>query len=315
MTAEYWQRRNEEMKHIQDMFDSDAAYNAELKRLYARTQREIQKEIDGFLTRYAGSENITMIEVNKRVSKMDVEEFADKAKQYVKERNFSDESNRQLKVYNLKMKINRLELLNEHIRLETIAMANDEERLLTARLNKEVYDEFVRQSGILGESVPSVVQLDNLARQIVSADFKGTNFSNRVWTNQKELQSELENAIRRTIIKGENPRVAARGLRKLVNDNVKNKRYAAERLAITESGRVQVSTQIASYKEYDIDQLIIICEPSACNQCKPHDDEVVNVSEAEQGVSVPIFHPNCRCSTSSFVSRKLWDDDLKARGL
>lgn len=315
MTAEYWQRRNEEMKHIQDMFNSDAAYNAEIKRIYDRAQREIQKEIDAFITNYAKGENITIADARKQVNKMDVEAFAEKAKQYVKERDFSPQANEELKKYNLRMKMSRLEMLNHHIQLETIAMANDEEKLLTARLDEEIYNEYVRQAGILGESVPSAAQLKSISKVIVTADFHGANFSSRIWVNRAELQNELEKAISRTMIQGENPRVTARNLRRLVNDNVKNKRYAAERLAITESGRVQVATQMASYENYGIDQLTVICEPSACSQCKPHDGKVVSTKDAEQGVDIPIFHPNCRCSTSSYVDRTAWDENLKARGL
>src|SRR5690625_4323259 len=101
--SDYWQKRNEEMRHIQSMFNSDEQYNAELRRLYRQAHVEIQKEIDSFLQNYAGRERLSMDEARKKVTKFDVENFSDKAKRYVKERNFSDEANRQLKIYNLKM--------------------------------------------------------------------------------------------------------------------------------------------------------------------------------------------------------------------
>lgn len=303
MTAEYWQRRNEEMKHIQDMFDSDAAYNAEIKRIYDRAQREIQKEIDAFITNYAKGENISIADALKQVNKMDVEAFAEKAKQYVKERDFSPQANEELKKYNLRMKMSRLEMLNHHIQLETIAMANDEEKLLTARLDEEVYNEYVRQAGILGESVPSVAQLKSISKVIVTADFHGANFSSRIWVNRAELQNELEKAISRTMIQGENPRVTARNLRRLVNDNVKNKRYVAERLAITESSRVQGQTARQSFEDYGYEEYMWIAEPGACKICKPLDGKVFKVKD--MGGSSPAIpqHPSCRCSTAAHMDR------------
>ena len=153
--SNYWQRRNEELKHIQSQFQTDADYNRELRRIYDSGQREIQKEVDSFLQNYAGRENLSMDEAIKKVDKMDVEAFRDKAKRYVEEKNFSPRANDELRAFNVKMRINRHQLLNEHIRLETIAMANSEERLLTARLDEEVYEEMQRQAGILGMTVPS----------------------------------------------------------------------------------------------------------------------------------------------------------------
>lgn len=315
MTAEYWQRRNEEMKHIQSQFNTDASYNEELKRIYRLSEREIDKEIQAFMSRYASSENVSMDIARERVSKMDVEAFQDKAKQYVKEKNFSPQANEELKRYNLRMKTSRLELLNEHIRLETIALANDEEKLLTARLDEEVYKEFERQAGILGQTVPSQATLRRNAKQIVTADFKGTNFSNRIWTNQHELQNELETVIRRTIIRGENPRVASRELQKLVKENVGNKRHAAERLAITESGRVQTESQRASFEEYEIEQYEYIAEPDACEICSELDGELFNVADMQAGENANPMHPNCRCSVSSVVDRTAFEANLTARGL
>ena len=313
--SNYWQRRNEELKHIQLQFQTDADYNRELRRIYDSGQREIQKEVDSFLQNYAGRENLSMDEAIKKVDKMDVESFRDKAKRYVEEKNFSPRANDELRAFNVKMRINRHQLLNEHIRLETIAMANSEERLLTARLDEEVYKEMQRQAGILGMTVPSPERIRELSKQIVAADFKGTNFSNRIWTNQSELQAELENVMRRTIIRGENPRVAARQLRGLVNDGVGNAKAKAERIAITESARIQISTQMESFKEFDIEQLEIIVEPDGCSICQEHDGEIVNVAGAVQGDNVPIFHPHCRCSTSAVVDRNAWEADLRSRGL
>ena len=313
--SNYWQRRNEELKHIQSQFQTDADYNRELRRIYDSGQREIQKEVDSFLQNYAGRENLSMDEAIKKVDKMDVEAFRDKAKRYVEEKDFSPRANDELRAFNVKMRMNRHQLLNEHIRLETVAMANSEERLLTARLDEEVYKEMQRQAGILGMTVPSPERIRAFSKVIVAADFKGTNFSNRIWANQSELQAELENVMRRTIIRGENPRVAARQLKGLVNDGVGSAKYKAERIAITESGRIQISTQIESFKEFGIEQLEVIVEPDGCSICQEHDGEIVNVADAVQGDNVPIFHPNCRCSTSSYVDRDAWDADLRSRGL
>ena len=54
----------------------------------------------------------------KKASEMDVTKFADKAAKAVKEKDFSHATNEWLKVYNLRMKVSRLELLKAELTLE-----------------------------------------------------------------------------------------------------------------------------------------------------------------------------------------------------
>ena len=51
---------------------------------------------------------ITRSEAMKRACEMDVKAFYRKAKKYVKEKDFSPTANKELKLYNLTMRVNRL---------------------------------------------------------------------------------------------------------------------------------------------------------------------------------------------------------------
>jgi len=265
--------------------------------------------------RYAAKENLSLADVKKKISKLDVESFAAKAEKYVKEKDFSDTANQELRLYNITMRTNRLELLQANIRLNTIGLANEEQRMLEEHLMETAMREYARQAGILGDSVPSQKQLANIAKNIVNAEFRNVEFSNRIWQNQKELQEGLENVIRRTLINGENPRVGARKLRALVEKEFKLKEYAADRIAITETGRVQIEVQKTSYNDYGYDQYVFISEPKACKVCKPLDGEIFKVSKMTPGTNAPMMHPMCRCSTSAYMDREAWDERMKARGL
>ena len=167
----------------------------------------------------------------------------------------------------------------------------------------------------MGQALPDRKQLLRKVKSLVSAEFRGTTFSERVWQNQRELQQGLERTLRRTIIRGENPRVAGRELRELVLREFENKKYAADRIAITESGRIQIDVQEETYKEYDIEQYIYLAELDACDICADLDGEVFNVSDMRVGENAPVMHPFCKCSTSGVVDRNAWERDLTARGL
>src|SRR5699024_6161027 len=135
------------------------------------------------------------------------------------------------------------------------------------------------QAGIVGQALPDKKHLLRKVKSLVSAEFRGTTFSERVWQNQKELQQGLERTLRRTIIRGENPRVGGSELQKLVHKEIEKKKYAEDRIAITESGSDQTVVQEETYKEYDIEQYIFISEIDACSDCIALDGEVFIVKD------------------------------------
>lgn len=311
--SDYWARRNEELERIRQQFNTDAQYNKELERIYTRAQREIDKEIQAELISFATRDEVSMAEARRRVDKMDVEAFKEKAKRYVEEKNFSPRANEELRAYNTRMRMSRLELLKHNIHLETVALADEEDKLLSARLTDEAVKEYTRQAGILGETIPD--NLDRVARQLVVADFQGTDFSERIWRNQKTLRNELENTLDDVLIRGQHPRKASRDLRDLVSKEFGNKKYAAERIAITESSRVQTQVAEQSYADYGIEQYEYIAEIDACDVCGELDGQIFNLRDMEQGVNAPPIHPSCRCAISSYVDRNAFEADLTARGL
>ena len=203
------------------------------------------------------------------------------------------------------MRSNRLELLEAKVNLLSVDMAKEEEALLQRHLAKEALNEYNRQAGILGMTVPSDRQLRRMTQAVLTAQFEGATFSDRIWLNQAELRDGINRTLERTIIRGQNPRVAARELRGLVSDEFGKKKYAADRIAITESARVQSAVQEQSFKDAGIEQYMYIAEvdDKVCEECGSLDGKIFKVSEMEPGVNASPIHPFCRCSTSSYVER------------
>lgn len=301
---DYWKARNIELAHIQKSMRSDASYKGQITRLYNLVQEDIEKEIARDIGNFADRQGVSMVEARKLISKTDVEKFQDRAKQYVEEKNFSDQANRELRSYNVTMRTNRLELLEAKIHLNTTALANEEEYMLQNHLSKEFIKEYERQAGILEMTVPSQKQLARHAKVFVEAEFRGTTFSNRVWQSQRELQHGLENSLRRNIMLGENPRKTARELYEFVDETFVSKKYAADRIAITESGRLQTEAQRASMIDGDIEEYMFIAEPDACDDCQDLDGGIFKVKDMQAGTNANPIHPNCKCSTAGYVSRK-----------
>src|SRR5699024_1440752 len=126
----------------------------------------------------------------------------------LEENNLTPPDNKQLRAYNVTLRTNRLELLQARINLETIDLALQEERLTEQYITSEAIKEYERQAGILGMSVPSQTQLNRMARSVALSDVSGATFSDRIWANQNELRSNINQAIERALIRGEHPRNA-----------------------------------------------------------------------------------------------------------
>ena len=211
-SAEYWRLREEKqrLKNIKD----EKEYDKKIKEIYQRMMDEVQSEINNFYAKYAKDTGITMAEAKKRASNLDMEVYSRKAKQYVEEKNFSQQANDEMKLYNLTMKVNRLELLKANIGLALVSGHDELEKYMDNLLENRTLDEIQRQAGILGSTI-----LDNAdtVHSIVNASFHNATFSDRIWMHQDLLKYDLESLLASGLIQGKNPNELARLLRKRFN--------------------------------------------------------------------------------------------------
>lgn len=294
-SQDYWRKREE--KWIAQQIKDDAKQSKTIAEKYQRALDQIEKEISANWERFAGKEGVTLSEAKKMAYEMDVKAFARKAKQYVKDKDFSKTANDELRLYNVTMRVNRLELLKSQIGLELVALSDDIDKYTADTLTKTGLAEATRQAGILGETVFSGYQ--NFVESVAFASFNGATFSERIWGNNQALKADLDRLLVRSITQGRNPRELARELRNLFD----SAKYEAERLMRTETARVQIEVQKKSYLENDVEEFEFVAEPSACGLCKPLDGKTFKVSKMQSGLNAAPIHPNCLCSTVPHVSR------------
>ena len=312
-SRDYWKAREETQR--QKNIAQEAEYSKRIQDIYTKMYQNIQDDINSFYVKYADAEGITLAEAKKRISKLDIDEYAAKAKRYVEQAAkdraanhgktnrtaayFSDQANAEMRLYNATMKINRLELLKAHLGLEMIDGHDELQKLFGDALTQRTLDEFKRQAGILGNTV---LNNEKLADSIVNASFHNAEFSDRVWMAQDLMKYRLHEILTQALIKGLNPKVLTRELMPLIKKEIlENKRAAAERLLRTELCRVQTDAQMKSYERNGYDRYIFLAEPTACPHCRALDDKVFDVKDAMPGENAPPLHPNCRCSTSSYA--------------
>lgn len=322
----YWNNRDKErFEYIRQNLADDKAFNASLEKYYQRTIDAINKDIQSELQSFAARDGVSLAEARKKVSKADIRQFEAEAKKVVKEADqmrkkgkrvgysdFSDEVNERMRLYNVTMRINRLEYLKSLIGVRLIELGVDINAELNVKLDEDARKEFERQAGILaGAGMADAMDwwTEENVQKIIMSNTRSANFSTRIWSNIDVLKSELEKQLSRVLISGENPKATAKEFYKHMTKGVGNMRAAAERIARTESARCQTQATLESFKQYDVKYCRWIAEPRACVMCK----EIASRSSGYgRGVypvkDVPELpqHPNCRCALSAH-----WIDEKK----
>ena len=310
-SQEYWKKRETEAKkhNIQD----EEEYNRQIQEIYENMMDEINKEINGFYARYAKKEKITMAEAKRRADQLDIKAYERKAKKYVATKDFSDQANEEMRIYNLTMKVNRLELLKANIGLEMVSGFDEMQKYFDKKLSERTIREFRRQAGILGVSV---MENGKMVHAIVNASFKNATYSERIWGYQGMLKAELQSLLVSGLIGGKNPKVLARHLEKRFGVSRSN----AERLMITELARVQTEAQKQSFirngfEEYEY---VACSKTDICSVCQALDGKHFKIEDMMPGTNAPPMHPRCHCSVAAYMDDEAyeeWINSYKKHGL
>lgn len=287
-------------------------YNKKLGDLYQITIDNINKDIkadiglaDGHLIKadaMKGYENLAKEAVAKAQEMM-------KAGYHVTRKDFSKDVNDRLKVYNASMRVNRNEILKSKVGAQLVKLGIDEEGSLTNELWDAYTKEKERQAGILRNTTKNNVWTSKEVQQQIAKQTAGANFSKRVWADIDGLKGQLDGLISTAIIRGDNPKEMAKWLTGMVSAAVGNQKYVAERLARTETARVQFAAQKMSVVQGGYKYVKWFAEGEACKICKAIASDDVGYGDGiypyNEVPDIPV-HPNCMCSISAY-----WVEDDK----
>lgn len=341
----YWERRAiEERKWQKANLADDVKFNRLLEQYYKEAIVQINKDIDqqyqalasatgGLRSAYRAVDDADiqayMVEAQKVVNQANKLRVLGKTVTYA---DFSDEVNQHMRVYNAAMRINRLEYLKSQIGLHLTEANMNIDDSMRLKFTNSYVDEVKRQAGILGQTVKfnKFLIADNISK-IVMAQTAGATWSQRLWANQDALKAQLDHVLATGFITGQSNQAMARRLKSQIKDTVNNARYVTERLARTESARVQYQAQIDSIKAADYKYVKWYAEPGACRVCQEIADNDrydlgYGVFPVDEAPSIPV-HPNCRCSISAYwvdgkdnlgrgnskKAKELSDEDLVAK--
>ncbi|WP_069999439.1 minor capsid protein [Cellulosilyticum sp. I15G10I2] len=189
-------------------------------------------------------------------------------------------------------KMNRFRALQDTIQRELYKLGTIEQEYIQSTLLDSYKQSYIGTNDGYNLNTSLTIFNDNIAKNIVNANFKGAVYSDRIWLNKDKLREQIEKSIINTAITGQDVRKASRAVR----DRFGVAYSDAERLIRTENMRVLNSGQMKSYIDngYEKYRILASLDSRTSDICKEQNGNIYNFSEAIQGVNYPPFHVNCR---------------------
>lgn len=136
---------------------------------------------------------------------------------------------------------------------------------------------------------------EDLAKKLMQTEWKGSNFSKRIWRNSKKLEKELNTQVKKGILTGKPTAQIAMELNKSMGSGLSN----SARLIRTETMHHMNDINLAHMKDSGISKVkeIVTLDERTSSTCKVHNNKIHDIDKS------PILprHPNCRCVLVPYV--------------
>lgn len=283
----YWENREKE-KLNKGIKDTNKLAK-ELERHYKLAYKEIEKEINNLFEKYAIDNGLTYAEASKYLTGEEFKEWRTDIKGYLKMIENNPEILLELNTLAMKSRITRLEALQYEIDKQlnelTTKAEKETEKLLKDTMkenyNRNIYN-ISKQTGFLA----NFSGIDNKTiERVLSYPWSGSNYSDRIWENKKQLGKTIKNEMTQMIIRGESSNKVAKRIAEKMNNSYKN----AVRLVRTEHSYVMNEASKYTYEDLGIEkyEFLATLDSRTCSVCGKLDGKVFKLTEAKVGINYP----------------------------
>lgn len=282
---------------------------AELQRLAKRTtNKDVQKEVNNYLTGLAVKHRITLLEdlkaksflVAKNILDVQLEVQTDFYIDVIHEA--YDEAAHEAIIGQVEQKI---ELTDKQY---PKYKANRSDEILEIRDTEN--DKVIRSIKLLpDDKVPEFKELSTkYVKNILESDWKGSNYSKRIWKDTDALAKRLEELFTVQNLTG----MSEREMSKTLVKEFDTSKYVAKRLIRTEANYMAAQAKLKSWKEHGVERYILIAvlDFRTSKICQKMDGKIYKVSEAVcNGAdgNYPPFHSWCRTVAAAYFGKRTLD--------
>lgn len=317
---DYWKDRAKLLEEKLNSYGVDAY--REIEQSFEKAQIEIQSDIEKWYNRIAQNNNLSMNKARELLNKNELKEFRWTVEEYIKygqDNEVSQQWMKELENASAKWHISRLEALKISTQ-QSMEKAFGNYLDSVDSMMKKVYTEgYYRtcyntaQGFGVGFEVGTINEkvLDKIISKPWAND--GKNFSDRIWTNKTQMINNLHNALTNTCIQGLAPDRAIKELTNFVSPAMKNARYCASRLVMTEQAFVSSASQEQVFNDLDVEEFEIVAtlDNDTSQICRDMDGQHFPMTEFKVGLTAPPFHPNCRSCTCPYYNDEFTINDTR----
>lgn len=317
-SAEYWAQRAVEMKLASEAEAADI--DADLRAAYAEAVRRATLELSKWWLRFRNNNGlVSFADAQRLLDSDELEEFKATLDEYIamaaanKDKRFEHE----LENVSARVHIKRLEALliaMEAAAADVFGQPMDAAAQAIADSYTEAYTrgmyEVQRGAGIgWSFSTPDPYKLERVKNENWAGD--GSSWSSSLWKNQAALVTTLRQVLTTGLLTGD-------GLNEAIDDVSKRfevSHSAAARLIQTEHAKITSDAQKQLYTDLGVESVELVCtlDSVTCPVCGALDGKVIKRTEMNTGVTVPPFHPRCRCTTVPYYEDMVGIGERAAR--
>lgn len=302
----YWEERFAQLEEAQNR--TAIEYQKQAEKALEQAQRKIDYEIEVWFNRMAINNNISMAEAKRLLTSKELKEFKWDVKDYIKygEENALNEMwMKELENASARYHISRLEALKLKTQHQLEVVYGNQLDSIDDMMRKVYTDNYYHtcyeiQKGLhIGWDIGEINErkLNKVLKNPWATD--GKTFSDRIWTKKNQMVGELHQQMARQIIQGKSPNVAIKEMQKYVDSSIKNAKYTASRLIMTEQAFIASASTKDSYHDLDVEmyEILATLDSRTSEICQNLDGEVFPTKEYAVGATAPPFHVNCRTTT------------------
>lgn len=297
-----------ETEHLWQLkeLEKDNRFNNWLKRHYSITISELNSKMYDGVIRINSNQVVSaqqMVEYYQQERAID-DRLNEADLSGIDQQDLKSQINRRKRIYRATSMIDQVEHLKSLEGLILVSLGSVVAIKLGKKLFQDVVDEQKRQNRKNTNFKTPKLWSKKEVKDLIYQNTKKQNFSKSIWADIDSLKATVDDVLSRGVATGLSNQEMAKYLQKEVRKEVSKKVYVTERLARTESAKVEFQVQHLMLSEQGYKYCQWLAEPGACKACR----EISEDSPTKYGAGIYLLkdvpeipvHPNCRCSISSY---------------
>lgn len=304
MANSYWEKRSIDVeKLIQEKNDQTVI---KVNEFFEAVMKELNEQIRKIFSTYLTDSGMSIQEALKMLNTKQTRDAYNTLKRIYERTDDPDlkqEILNRLNATAYASRIARIEALRDLIFCEAQSVGWYTEKMLQPRMIDAYNTAFYQTHYTIQKGTGLAYDFNNLSNPAVKAaiatDWKGSNYSKRIWKNTNQLANDLEEILTRGLMTG----ISGKKMAAELNKRMQSGRYEADRLIRTEVNYVAGQARLKAYGDTGAKKYIYIAtlDLRTSAVCRKLDKTIHLVKDAEVGVNFPPMHPNCRSVDSAYI--------------